>query len=105
MSITDATRKANFRALKRAARTLNDHGYLIVQNLHHDGPYDIVGIRADRIVLLRVKVIQRGPLPSMDKLIDSLRQFRTPASTTILLWVWERKAGFHYWTVSGREAF
>lgn len=101
MPVNDVIRKTEWRALKRAAKILAGKGFLPMQNLYHQGPFDFVGISPKYIAFVRVKVVNRGPLPSYEKLLETLTNIAVPAGCIKALWVWERQSGFHYFTLPG----
>jgi len=89
-----------YRAINRACIQLKNYGYLgvVVQGIK--SPFDLVGVKEDEIFLVKVKVIEKGKQPLPEMLSKNLSELKTPPGIRKEVWVWEKKSGFHYLTVS-----
>jgi Holliday junction resolvase len=67
-------------------RKLESLGYLVVRSMASRGPYDIVAIKPDHILLVQVKSMKRKNQHVIDEAVQLLRE--SPSTTTAKRQLW-----------------
>ena len=81
-----------------ARNELRDIGYLVLRMAGSKGPVDLVAIGPQNVMLVQVKRIQSGEVPSFDRELAELREIAKPAGVFCELWAWhdEHKCWFTF---------
>jgi len=99
MSKKIALYKVGYRAELRASKILKEWGYTVVRSAGSKGPFDLVGWDSSKIILVQVKVCPTGKVAYFGTLRKELANVLVPANAKVELWIWERRKGFHYFSI------
>ncbi|MDD5006371.1 MAG: hypothetical protein PHS93_08360 [Candidatus Omnitrophica bacterium] len=99
MPIGNKNYKAGWRAEHKAIEILKNYGYIVVRSAKSGGPFDLVAFNDTQFVLVQVKLCKFGKLLSYNKVKDELRAIQVPVNCKKELWVYERRVGFHHYSL------
>lgn len=99
MSIETKNYKGIWRANHRAVELLKSYGYLVIRSAKSGDPFDLVAFNETQFVLVQVKLCQHGKLLSYQKTKDELRAIAVPLNCKKELWVYERRCGWHHFSL------